>query len=289
MAKLRNLVMRGATKQVGGMVTYQRAGETIARELAASVKNPRTNKQMLQRTKLANLVNFYRANKAWMKNAFESKKAGLSDYNRLVSLNVEGNSIRLTKTQANFGVCIADRYMVSAGSLPTIQYENQSGTIMVDLEFTNAGSTLTTVGQLSTGLISKGWQNGDQLSIIVMNQIPGLSVEEPRLDVKAFEVKLDSSSTELLSAYFPQAYISFGVGSGNKAHAEIDGGVDIFGAVAIHSRSIAGKTYVSTQMVEMNDDEFIIDYSADAQAELAIKSYGESKEVFLDSDVAHKA
>lgn len=289
MAKLRNLVMRGATKQVGGMVTYQRAGETIARELAASVKNPRTNKQMLQRTKLANLVNFYRANKAWMKNAFENKQAGLSDYNRLVSLNVESNSIRLTKTQANFGVCIADTYMVSAGSLPSIKYAEQSGTIMVDLEFANAGSTLTTVGQLSTGLISKGWQNGDQLSIIVMNQIEGLSVDEPRLDVKAFEVKLDSSSSELLSAYFPQAYISFGVGSGNKANAEIDGGVEVFGVVAIHSRSIAGKTYVSTQQVMLSSDDYITMFNTDEQAEMAIKSYGESKEVFLDSDVAHKA
>lgn len=288
MAKLRNLVMRGATKQVGGMVTYQRAGETIARELAADVKNPRTKKQMDQRTKLANLVNFYRANKGWMKMAFENKKGGQSDYNRLVSLNINNNLVALTKSEANAGACIVAPYQVSQGSLIPLVYEKGEAGVELGLGIAGSATAFTTIGQLSTALMEFGFEKGDQFSVIVMSNIT-LDVDlTPRCITKAFECIVDAASTELITDYFSEAFVTIVNQAGSEVKLVANAG-DICGVAMIHSRTIAGKTLVSTQSVVLADEDLYTEYTSDTQKEDAIKSYGESTEVFLDSDVAHKA
>ena len=67
MAIVTSMWLKGTKQKLGGSVLYQAMGQTRQRELAANVANPRTNSQMQQRTRWANLVNFYRVNAGWMK------------------------------------------------------------------------------------------------------------------------------------------------------------------------------------------------------------------------------
>ena len=95
--------MYGQVGRLGQNVYYTAYSETRSRKLAASVTNPRTQAQMLQRVRWANLVNFYRVNKEWMKYAFETKKKNQSEYNKFMSLNVASSPIYLTKQEAGGG------------------------------------------------------------------------------------------------------------------------------------------------------------------------------------------
>ena len=119
MAILKSLIVRGGRKQIGGMVLYSRNGETIARELAAQVTNPRTPAQMEQRVKLSNLVAVYRANASWMRGAFENKKDRESDYNAFVSANVGNNAVALSKSDVAAGAAVVGNYKITSGSLPS--------------------------------------------------------------------------------------------------------------------------------------------------------------------------
>ena len=67
MAIVKSAGLRNYVGKHAGNVYYLQKGEALVREKAAEVTNPRTPSQMMQRTRLANLVNFYRANKDWMK------------------------------------------------------------------------------------------------------------------------------------------------------------------------------------------------------------------------------
>ena len=103
MAIVQTMWMTGTKKKLGGTVLYQAMGQTRQRELAAEISNPRTTQQMTQRVKWSNLVNLYRANRSWMKYAFETKKTNQSEYNKFMSLNVAASAIYLPKNVAAAG------------------------------------------------------------------------------------------------------------------------------------------------------------------------------------------
>ena len=273
MAIVRNMWMRNTRQQVAGAVLYNLKGQTIHREKAARVANPRTTAQMDQRVKLANLVNFYRASKAWMaKGAFESKKQTWSDYNAFVSANLAGNDVYLTKELANSGVCAIAPYIVTKGSLPEAEVNAGSTGISI---MVNAATAPTTFGALSTALIANypGLQNGDQLSIIlyrVVNDTNGW----PHMSVVAIEINLDTTSTATIAASIPGA---------SYVDESLLIETDAAGASVCFSRTVNGSIKVSPSSVKViNDESYELLSSATALAD-AIASYGGSSVNFLDN------
>lgn len=273
MAIVRNMWMRNTRKQVAGAVLYNLKGQTIQREKAASVANPRTTAQMDQRVKLANLVNFYRANKAWMaKGAFESKKQTWSDYNAFVSANLNGNEVYLTKELANSGVCAIAPYIVTKGSLPEANVTASTGNVYLSVDATTAP---TTFGALSTALIAKypGLQNGDQMSIIlyrVNNDGDGW----PHMNVSAIEINLDTTSTATIATAIPGA---------SYADDALVIATDAAGASICFSRTVNGSIKVSPSDVKIINDESFALLSSDSALANAIASYGGSSVNFLDN------
>lgn len=274
------------------MVFYQAQGETRFRELAASVRNPRTEKQMAQRVRWANLVNFYRANRNWMQRAFENKPQNNTDYNRFMSLNGGNSTIYLTKQEANAGACVVNNYRVTDGTLNAIEV-TASGSNWVTNIWTGELSALsasTSVGAFAAALLSSnaGLRTGDQLSFIRMSQQVNSTTGFPFVIVRPYEVLLNPNSTELLGDYLPLDYFAIESSGGQNALRVTNSG-NAGGFVLVLSRTEGGIIRVSPQdVIVANNSALIARYSSDSQQQLAADSYGEGTEVFLSSAGANE-
>lgn len=289
MAVLKNLVMRGASQRLGGMVLYQLKGQTLARELAPAVSNPRTPAQMDNRVRLQNVVSVYRANRAWMAGAFENKKERESDYNAFVSANLSSSQVAFTKQQAAAGAAVAAPYQITSGSLGSIEQQVSESELQTNIFLGALNLTpATTVGEFATAVISNNNNivEGMQLSLIMniqqVNQVTGI----PYIITRAYEVILDAASTELLSAYYPGSLLSSGDGADNILYADLsDQGSGA--ASFILSHTVSATTRVSEQSMLMYGSMAVYNSYTSAQAIAdAVASYGENQINFLDSNAA---
>lgn len=293
MAIVKNFWLKGSSKRLGGAVLYKAMGQTRARELASEVTNPRTEAQMTQRIKWSNLVNFYRANQSWMKYAFETKKANQSEYNKFMSLNVTGSRVALTKQAASNGACIALPYIITQGSLPAIEW-TENTTFMVSNIFCGESFTLldtTLVSEFSQALIANNpaIREGDQLSFIRVSQQVNTSTGYPYIIVRKYELIVNSTSLNLVANFLPVGILNADTQyQGNPIYVETEGRQG--GFAMILSRTIGGKTYVSSQsLVVVNNEALINRWSSPAAIAAAIASYGESEEAFLSSQSAQQS
>lgn len=292
MSVVKNFSQVDQSGRLGEQVFYVVNGETRARKLAAKVNNPRTTSQMEQRTKWANLVNFYRANRDWMKYAFENKKRNQSDYNKFMSLNVASSRIYLPKSFANQGACVVDAYTMTQGSLPSIETTKTSTGWATNLYLTDANALPAnpTIGEVTRQLLAANpaLREGDQLSFIRLSQQTNPVTGIPYVVVRKYEVILSSSSVKFFYDYMPIDYILLDGGTSPNRIEVTDSG-NAGGFLVILSRTISGKTYVSSQNIVVANNSALIDaYSSSSAQQAAIDSYGESSEPFLTSNVAEQ-
>lgn len=293
MAILKSMWITGSRKKLGGTVIYQAMGQTRQRELAASVSNPRTTSQMTQRVKWANLVNLYRANRSWMKYAYETKKTSQSEYNKFMSLNVASSGIYLPKNIASAGGCVVSDYIVTQGSLPSIEVQKEGNVWKSNIFFgdTTPLNASTTIAELTASLLpaNPALRNGDQLSFIRISQQINAITGVPYVVVREYELILNTTSTDLVSNYFPLDYFQRYADGHQDCLAVKDSGFP-GGFVLILSRTIAGRTYVSSQrIIVANNSDLINAYGSAAALQAAISSYGESEDAFLSTITANEA
>lgn len=286
MSIITNGLLGSSRNKVGNIVTYRMKGQDIARSKAAQVSNPRTNAQQSQRVKLANLVALYRVLSAWMDGiAFQSKPQRWSDYNAFVSANIGENRVVLTKQQAAAGYGIVAPYIVTRGSLPTIEINPTTANVFQSNIQVGDGLTIgvdTTIGAFSTAILNNnnGLVQGMQLSLVMVYQLQQGGAYYPM--VRYFEVILDINSTELLATRMDVSHL----GVSNGALAFVRGETDpITGFTFILSHTVANQTRVSTQRLTLTSTE-VYDLFSSAQAQTeAIESYGASlAEPFLVSN-----
>lgn len=292
MAIVQNMWLKKAKKKLGGTVLYVAMEQTRQRELAVDISNPRTPSQMRQRVKWSNLVNFYRVNREWMKYAFETKSAQQSEYNKFMSVNVSSSNIYLTKTLAGMGSCVVAPYIITQGSLTPVEITEGSGYWASNIYFTegfNIGVS-TTIGEFTAALlgVNPALRQGDQLSFIRFTQMSNTDTGAPYVIVRRYEVLLKQGSTELLGDYLPEDYITNQVLNGQDTLCVQDSGL-AGGFALIISRTIGGKTYVSTQrIITAHNDAMISAYSSQAALDAAISSYGDGEDAFLSSNSAEE-
>lgn len=291
MAVLQNLWIRGGKQRLGGVVLYQMNGQTLARELAPQVANPRTTAQMRQRVKLSNLVAFYKANKVWMRNAFEDKAQRESDYNAFVAANIGNTLVALTKSEVASGAAVAAPYQITRGSILSIEHTLQGTTIKTNLNLGNFQiASGTTIGALSTAILNNNLtlSEGMQLSLIVNVQQAGQASQQPYIVVRVYEFLLNRSSSEPLTNYFPDSVTSVAAGTGNYALALNTTTYAEGGATFILSHSVGGVTRVSSQRLQLFGSQSIYNAHTTAAAmQAAIDSYGVGGDVFLDTNNAN--
>lgn len=275
---------------MAGAVLYSRMGETIARELAASVSNPRTTAQMSQRVRLSNVVNFYKVSAKWMRGAFESKAENQSDYNAFVAANLTASRVALTKSQAATGAAVVAPYKITQGSINPISWYNTGTTLPTsDLyvgDLTITGTT--TVGQFSAALEdANNLLNGMQLSLIqYIQQVDAQGT--PYVTCRAYEVVLNASSTQLLSSYMPIDILAVTTDA-NPALAVNTS--DFTGGFAVILSLTTGTTIKvsSANVVLTSDNTYYESYTGAEVVQAAIESYGVGTEIFLSSANANQA
>lgn len=271
-----------ATGRVGNDVYYIRNGRQIIRELPAKVANPRTEGQMAQRTKWANIVNLYRAFNGTLKEGFETKKEGQSDFNRFMSMNLQMPGQYLTKQVAELGGCVVAPYWISQGSLPSIEISGSGAALAVSNIALGALtiSSTTTIADFAKAIVNNNgsWQYGDQLSLFVAYQRTNAVTQAPYVEVKAYEVVLDAANDDKLREVLPEN--GFNVRDGKLAW----GSNELVGCFAwVHSRKSNGKVLVSSQILHSGTYSFL-SYSDEAAREAATKSYGVGQNIFLSPD-----
>lgn len=285
MAKVKSSGLRNYIGRLAGSVYYMDKGRNISREVAAQVSNPKSQAQMVQRVRLANLVNFYRANKDWMlKYAFEKLVGLQSVYNTFVSLNLTPTAVPLTKENAAAGVVMPDLVKVTKGSLPVVQQSIAPKTQNMSLLGFKIDPGNKTISGLTAELIKQGWKEGDQLSII---SVCFQSVR-PCI-VTAKEIILSTKDDSPLGNYNVyvdrDGTISVDLSLINTKYTIGNGGV------FIHSRRVNGQVLVSSQILNLDDDAMQACFAARSTRayELAIASYGYQDPAFLDPDTGNDA
>lgn len=292
MAIVNSMWLKTSKKKLGGTVLYQAMGQTRQRELAASVTNPRTQSQMAHRARWANCVNMYRVNSSWLKYAFETKKSNQSEYNKFMSLNAADSPIFLTKQEAAAGACVVAPYVIMQGSLPSVEVQLQNSNYVTNIFLGADDPDLSTasIATVSALIIqyNPAVREGDQLSFIRLVQLTNANTGTPYVIVRKYEVILNSSDSRLWSDFIPSDVINTDLFGASAQLIVVDDG-KAGGFVIGLSRTVGGKTYVSTQsIVVTNNDAMIAAYSSQAALQRAIDSYGESAEAFLSSTAANE-
>ena len=271
-----NTHLRGSA---GDWTFSRQGGKTVAKQKIEAKATPtRSYAQMKRRVKWGNLVNVYRSFEGNLHPSFESRKAGVSDFNEFVSSNIDGTAVYLTKDVARQGGAVVAEYIITRGTLPSIEISVSGNTASTDISLggLSAVDATTTVANFSAAIVQNntGYEYGDQLTFFLARQEVNSTTGVPYVRVESSEVTL-STSTELLGSV--AQLTGFGVNGGMLGMS-----TQADGAVAwVHSRRSGGKTKVSTQLMRLVGST-PTDYSTEAALSAAILSYGgTNKEDYL--------
>lgn len=268
--------------RVGDATYYVSKGQQIVRQ-ARNDSNygetaRRSEAQQERRIMWANLVNFYKASAEWMPAAFETKNRAQTDYNKFMSVNMNNARIALTKAQAAAGACVVDGFLVTQGSLPSVEitrtddawYTNIGlGTLQIDNNTTNA--------ELTAALIDNNTniQEGMQISFASYQQSFD-AMDTPRVICRLYEITLSLTDQSKVRSYLPD-FCSTSVNGMLGTSNNISKG----GFAYIVSDKRAGRVRVSTQYLQVYNSEAIVLFTSEMQRRQAIASYGIDTEVVL--------
>ena len=272
-------IIRKISGKVGDLLYQVRGGEQLIRGVPSRVKNPRTELQMAQRMKWPNVLAVYRALQPYMKDCFETKQGGQTDYNRFMGINLHAEPVYLEKSAARLGAAIVAPYVISQGSLPSIQVSGATPTTDIALGQLTIGDD-TTVAEFAQAVVQNngGYRYGDQLSFFRLVQEEDSQDGHPYISVTATRVNLDPTDTSTLRSVASAS--GFSTVSGMLgADAALDGA----GIAWIHSRTVNGKTRVSSQRLVV-DNDLLEEYGTAQMLSVATNSYGGSTEIFIRPD-----
>lgn len=285
MARLKNLISSKLSGNVGAMNFRVRRGETVVAERVysnASKGDGATESQRAHRSRLANIVNFYRVIHKAQKKAWEAKEQKQSNFNVFSSINLASSPVFLTKQEAKLHASVAAPYVVSRGSMSPVGYAYDGNAFGTDINVGNLALQDCTVALISAAIVSnnEGWQLGDKLTVAIITQatrtISGATV--PVAEVKYFELTLDGEDTTLLNTLDGFNELGFGFASAQIVFAN---GANA--GFAVHSREGQSYLFTSEQQIAMNPaaSTILTRFSSESQKQKAMQSYGYKPDVLL--------
>lgn len=150
-------------------------GQTFVYAKQDRVRNPQTRGQMMQRTKKQNIVALYGGLKPSLKDNFQGKKGGQSDYSMFVGCNLSQQPVYLTKQEAMLASnAIVAPYVVSFGTLASVGYVLQDGWLVSDIFVDDFQLTdQTKLCELAEAVLGNNdeWKKDDVLEFIVCKQL----------------------------------------------------------------------------------------------------------------------
>lgn len=273
-----NMLLGYSRGSVGDVTFYRAGGSQRQRARNRQPNNPRTAKQMTQRSKFANAVKFFKQiNTGFFKYAFEDRKTNESDYNAFMRHNVVNSGYIGAQASKIADWPALGLWQLSAGSLPEIvapfpQPQGSSSSMYFDL-----GVTITaeydTVGELSAALINGApaiWRTGDIFTFVVYratnaNTLPTVDTSETHKVYSDYgQFILNPDDTTALNTIFAN------IGGENVVPStDADGfyltgttsamvdiwDADLVGYSVIHSRNTANGLLVSNSTMVYNKRE----------------------------------
>lgn len=289
MAKVRIPVNPKQVGRVGAYSMYVRAGEQIVRQRQNASNYgetaSRTYAQQLRRVMWSNLVNQFRAIAFWQPRAYENIRAGQTDYNKFMSLNVNAATLPLTKQMASDGATIITPVIVSQGSLPSPVTLVKDDSFVIDLIGNDtAASAMATVGDFSSIIIqyNPNFLAGDALCFVGARNWVDLS-DTPRASCDYVEVVLNPNDTTPLTSL--GAGFSLGWDSTAQQFTfywSRSTDQPIVAGTCIHTRRNVSSLAVSTEKLVMLSEDIIDMYSSEEWLQECIDSYGVSTLVPLE-------
>lgn len=273
-----NMLLGYSRGSVGDVTFYRAGGSQRQRARNRQPNNPRTAKQMTQRSKFANAVKFFKQiNTGFFKYAFEDRKTNESDYNAFMRHNVVNSGYIGAQASKIADWPALGLWQLSAGSLPEItapfpQPASASTNMYFDLGVT-ISSVFNTVGELSAALINGApsvWRAGDIFTFVVYratnaNTLPTVDTsEEHRVIADYGQFILNTDDSTYL--YDIQANIGacniipttgedgFSLGGDDSAINDVWAN-DFIGFSVIHSRNSATGLLVSNSTMVYNRRE----------------------------------
>lgn len=285
MAIIRNTASMMLKGKVGATTYYVAESRQLARQ-AMNNSNygqnaSRTDLQQERRVKWSNLVNFYSANKAWMRKAYEDLKPGVSIFNRFMQLNINAAQVALTRSEAQAKLWVPASYRVTQGSLQPLTAEYVEEMPSLALNSVAEIANDTTVAALSQSILNGNtrFAEGDAIVCVSFWGVTGAPGGTAGMTPARYlysEFVIDTQDTATMSSKYPNWFTE-----GTALKDSNGDGSQAF--VFIHTRKSGGKLYVSTQDMVMNADanENAEAWRSPAQLAKAIASYGESTTVPL--------
>ena len=273
MAKFQSTLIEQASGKLGeNIVMRQTAKGKILCKAPKKASTPRrSEKQAYTRLQMANLLANYRLYSGKLAEAFESKRAGLSDVNMFVSANWGHGPVYLTRPMRIQGACVLADDLFSIGSIEPIGYAlNGEGKLVTNLNLGIEITATTTVAQFSGALMTANdnWREGDQMTFFVGTQYVGVD-EMPRANMRAQKVVLSlDDQTKLWDVVTSEGFSTV---DGYLATGMV---LDEIGCAWVHSRNEnSGNTKVSTQRLVVVS-EVLPQYQTYAAMKAAADSYG---------------
>lgn len=170
-------------------------------------------------------------------------------------------------------------YVISQGSLPSIQVNGDTPATDIALGSLTIGDA-TTVSEFAQAVVQNnyGYSYGDQLSFFRLVQEEDSQDGHPYISVSATRVNLDPVDTTVLRDVAPATGFSTVNGS-LGADAALAGA----GVAWVHSRTVNGKTHVSSQRLVV-DNDLLAEHGTTQMLSAATKSYGSSTDIFIRPD-----
>ena len=276
MAKFQSTLIEQASGKLGdNIVMRQTAKGKILCKAPKKASTPRrSEKQAYTRLQMANLLANYRLYSGKLAEAFESKRAGLSDANMFVSANWGHGPVYLTRPMRIQGACVLADDLFSIGSIEPIGYGLAStgsaqGRLVTNLNLGIEIGVGTTVAQFSGALMTatENWREGDQLTFFVGTQymdVDGM----PRANMRAQKVVLSlDDQTKLWDVVTSEGFSTV---DGYLATGMV---LSEMGCAWVHSRENSGATKVSTQRLVVVS-EVLGQYQTYEAMKAAADSYG---------------
>lgn len=170
------MLLGHARGKVGDLVFSRVNGQQVTRARAAVVKNPQTEKQMIQRILLNTVIQAYSRMSEITDHSFEGVSVGMASMNKFMRENMNAlrqNVSAQVAESGSFGGIYAfapkgvniftpNPWILSAGSLPSVTLASVSPTEGAKITIAAAGS-IPTYAEVIAAL---GLQRGDQLTFI---------------------------------------------------------------------------------------------------------------------------
>lgn len=168
-----NILLGQARGKLGDVVFSRSNGQQVARSRAQQVKNPRTEKQMIQRIVLNTIAQAYSAMQPICDHSFEGVAKGQASMSFFMRKNMDALRAKIAQglnegydfdsiysfSPINSNQLVPNVYLIAKGTLPQIEATTQGST---------AGVIALSANSYEAMISDYGLQRGDQITLITM-------------------------------------------------------------------------------------------------------------------------